>query len=308
MISIYTRTNNPLTKEFWKWLIKKVSGKYSGPDAVLDSLKRGLSESNIPFEINPLKPKYKIVHVISGIEALKKAIKTKKIDQTLLVGPNLVISPLDYGGILMNKKINKIILPSDWTAEVYSTISPEIKDKIYIWPAGTSCNVKYDKKEKRKCLIYKKNTEKKLYQDIIKCLVKKNIPYDIIEYGKHNQKDYFDKLLQSKFLIYLQISESQGLAIQEAWAHNIPTFVWNKGYIISEGIKFEGKISAPYLTNETGEFFKDFNEFESKLSNFIIRLDQLRPAEYCKNNLSIKTSTRTYMNIIKDKAKPWWKK
>jgi hypothetical protein len=95
------------------------------------------------------------------------------------------------------------------------------------------------------------------------------------------------------------------MALQEAWARNVPTFVWNKGYVICNDIKFYGKISAPYLTEKTGAFFKDFTEFKDKLPRFIDSLENFRPAEYCKENLSIERSAKIYTDIIENKTKPW---
>ena len=111
---------------------------------------------------------------------------------------------------------------------------------------------------------------------------------------------------ETKFLIYLQESESQGMALQEAWAHNVPTLVWNS--ITTSpltGSKTYEKVAAPYLTDESGEFFKDFEEFKNKLQKFIEKLNYFRPAEYCKNNLSIEKSAEIYVNIIENRQKSW---
>jgi hypothetical protein len=48
--------------------------------------------------------------------------------------------------------------------------------------------------------------------------------------------------------IYLQTTETQGMALQEARMMNVPTFVWNRGYFKNKYLFWaDSKISAPYL-------------------------------------------------------------
>ena len=106
MISIYTRSNNLLTKEFWKWALRRALKKHTGPDAVLKSLIRGLEAHEINFELNPIVPKYAFIHVLSGTTVLSERIRKKLNNQTLIAGPTITTSPLDHDFLLCNKKID----------------------------------------------------------------------------------------------------------------------------------------------------------------------------------------------------------
>lgn len=311
MISILSHSPEYFDKERIKLWIKKIVKKSRGPQMVLRNLAIGLKRIDYSFLINEISPDTKKIHVISSVSALKWAIKEKEKGEIseLIAGPNIVMTPLDDNAIITNKNIDKILLPSEWTAEYFSTLKPSIKDKIYIWPAGTECNTEVSDKNRNICLIFKKNTEEKLYEDIKKYLIENGISYEVIEYGKYESKEYFSKLKKAKFLIYLQEAESQGMALQEAWAYDVPTFVWNKGYVTCPytGLKIYGKTAAPYLTDESGEFFKDFDEFKKKIPIFIKNLSDFKPAEYCKNNLSIEKSTIIYVSIIENRQNHWQK-
>ena len=51
--------------------------------------------------------------------------------------------------------------------------------------------------------------------------------------------------------VFLSSSESQGIALAEAWSMNVPTFVWNPKPKELNGRYFPSVDSAPYLTPET---------------------------------------------------------
>lgn len=105
-------------------------------------------------------------------------------------------------------------------------------------------------------------------------LSKKNIDIKLVEYGAYATDEYFESLSQSDFAIFLSHTESQGLALQEAWMRNIPTLVfnartWNYGHYSYT----DPKISAPYLNEKNGMFFNSAEDFESQLESFLARLD-----------------------------------
>lgn len=303
MISIYTRSNNILKKEFWKYSIKKMLGKYSGPDAVLDSLTRGLSELGIPYEVNPAKPKYNVIHVLSGIEILKKMIQEKSIGKikTLVAGPTLVQTPYDHDGIIQSKQIDLILFPSHWTKDFYVSLVPTLEKNIKIWPAGVSIPEKTS--NKGKILIFKKNIPEDTYNQIIKNIKDKDIPYDIISYGTFSKKEYYKKLESTSVLIYLQTSESQGLALQEAWAYDVPTLVWKSTMWKTDKYSWtDENISAPYLTNDSGSFFT-LDTLSTELEKIIKNVYAINPRKYCIDNLSNKASAKKYLEIIKHYVK-----
>ena len=302
MISIYTHTSNPLKKEFWKWIARKILKKYSGPDAVLDSLKRGLTELQVPFKINPLfTKKDSVVHVLSSIKVLEQMIQKKKKGdiKKLIAGPNLVIHPHDNNKILNSEEIDTILVVSQWTYEFYSKHLSEIKEKLSIWPAGVKIPPESSKTKKEYCIIYKKNVSDDIFNTAVLNLKKNNIDYVLLNYSNFNQKKYFDLLNEASFMIYLQEVESQGIALQEAWIRNVPTLVWNKeSFVYPNGEKVFGNIAAPFLTEECGLFFKDKGDFEEKLDLFLKNIDKFQPRRYCMENLSDKKSAEIYVKIL----------
>ena len=147
-------------------------------------------------------------------------------------------------------------------------------------------------------LVFRKNVPEEIYQKVIKILGDKKIPYDIIKYGTYARKYYLQKLLSASVLIYLQETESQGLALQEAWSYNVPTLVWqNKEWKYGKYSWHDEKIAAPYQTDSSGRFFK-IGTFNEQLDKILHKPSCLNPRKYCIQNLSDKVSTQKYLEII----------
>jgi len=294
-ISLLTRRPGRLDRDFFREKIRAISGRKSGPMAVLESLRRGLAARGVVFSVN--NRIFETVHVISGVRALKYALKLKRagIIKTLIVGPAIVVFPDDADKIILDKNIDVIVFPSLWTKDFFCSRYPELKDKIEIWPAGVA-DPGEPKAKNGSVLIFYKNNQG-LLKGIVEFL-KGKIKYDIIEYGRFKQADYNKSLNDHQYLVYLSDSESQGIALQEAWVRNIPSFVWNRGYWQVGGAKWpDAKISAPYLDEASGWFFKDLPDFKNKFFDFMAH--DFSPRKYCLANLSDKKSTEIFMKIIK---------
>jgi hypothetical protein len=302
MITILTKPPGIFNKEFIKGFVSRIVGKKRGPHAVLESLKRGLTELNVPFQVNPKRNQVSdTVHVLSGINSLKYAIELKKcgVIKKLIAGPNIVITPLDHDGIITDPNIDLIILPSEWTKDFFVSLSPTLSNKIQIWPAGVKIPAIKSEVKKENILIYKKDVPEGLFIEITKYLSERNIKFNVLKYGTYSQQTYFDTLQKSRLMIYLQKIESQGLAIQEAWAHDVPTLVWNnKSFTYPQGYTVSGNLSAPYLTNEAGRYFDDINNFKNIFDQFRSNLDTYNPRKYCIEKLSDKACAKQYASII----------
>lgn len=298
--------NNFLSKEFYFGVAKQIIRRKRGPDAVLLSLLYGLKNINFSFKHNPKIKEINsgdIVFVNNSIDALKLAIEEKKKGnfKKLIAGPNLVVTPNDFDGIINSKEIDLILQPSEWVKNFYLSISPNLEDKIKIWPAGVFVPKNQINTKKERILIYFKNCSDSRLLDVILNEMKiKKEQYDILFYGKFKQKEYYKLLEKAKFMIYISNSESQGLALQEAWARNVPTLVWNSSVFKYGDYKWwDNKISAPYLTQELGLFFKDSVGFKNKLAFFLEKHSTFSTAEYVQNNLSDTKSAENFLELIK---------
>jgi len=289
---------------WFKEYIKNHFSHYGGPSAVLKSLIRGFNILDVDYQLNPkTKDVSDVVCVISGVDTLKWAIKAKKQGRIkkIIAGPNIVVTPEDADSILLDKSIDLVIVPSQWVKNLYSSFKSGFDEKIRVWPAGVKVYPELEEK-RNGCLIYKKNVDENLFNFIIQYLESQNIDYKIIKYKRYKKERYFKLLNKVKFVIFLSESESQGLALQEAWMRNVPTLVWNRGYFEHEKTnrKVSGNISAPYLTEECGIFFKNKDDFRNKLNLFINNLSDFRPREYSLENFADEITSKKYLEFVKE--------
>ncbi len=288
-----------------KSFIKFLLGQKRGPDVVVDSLLKGLKELNFDFKFNISASKIKpddIVYINGSLEALKWAIEAKKKGKIkkLIVGPVMSVLPTDHNSIMLNKEIDLILFPSHWTKNHWLSMVKDLDNKIKIWPAGVVVSeLNNDKKDT--VLIYYKNAPKELFSFIIKFFSTNKIEYRVIKYGKYSQNKYFGLLNKTKYAIFLSESESQGIAMFEAWAHNVPTIVWNRGYWQSGSRNWsDEKISAPYLNAYCGMFFADENDFVDKFNLFVSKISAFSPREYIINNFTNKKIAENFTKLINE--------
>ena len=131
------------------------------------------------------------------------------------------------------------------------------------------------------CLIYFKNRELKSLNEIISFLKNKNIRYKVLKYGDYKNKQLVKYALKSKFGLILGSTESQGIAINELMATNLPLFVIDKNINNYENIKLYGT-TVPYWSSECGEKILDLNEFKMNFQRF---LKNYESNTYKPNNL-----------------------
>ena len=283
-----------------KNFIKRLLGKQNrGPKAVALSLEHGLRELERDFCTNKKKSKpIDIACVLSGAKTLKWAISQKKQGKIkkIIAGPNIVVFPDNENGVLKHPLIDTIIVPSVWVKELYCKLAPEIENKIRIWPSGVIVPKILDTKKDFDFLVYDKTKKSQLYEYVVKYLKESKFNLTVLDYGKFQQKDYFDLLSRCSFEIYLSESESQGLAMFEAWVRNVPTLVWETGEYKKRGTKINGKISSPFLNSKLGLSFSGVDDFKNKLEIFLKK--EFYPRNYVEENYTNKICTQKYLDII----------
>lgn len=268
---------------------------FSGPEILLSSLITGLKRKKINFRINQTTKNTKKVLFIDDKKNLKKLINSKL---KIFIGPNIMTMPND-DIIFKSKKIYRIIVPSKWIKNKYLKQTNKNIGKIKIWYSGVDEKIWTPNKRRKKkidFLIYKKFTyDKKIFANIENYLKFKNKSYKILQYGKYSRKEYLKLLRLSKALIFLSQSESQGISNFEAWSCNVPTLIYNPGYWIYKNKRYTSS-SCPYLSSETGLYFKNFEDFKKKYITF--KKKKFSPRTWIKNQGTINFTTKKLIKIL----------
>lgn len=271
-----------------------------GHPAVTKSLIRGLKLRKFSFNFNKYnKINYDICWVLSGVDTLKYALDIRDNYKFLVVGPNVVNMPNDDNNILINKKINLILVPSKWIKCAYGDYIN--KKKIICWYSGVDENFFNGtaiKKVKRKVLVYSKTVNNNLLKKIKILLKKNNLEMILIKYGAYTQANFKKALSTVDFAIFISQSESQGIALAESWSMNVPTFVWQKKILKINNVNYKYTSAAPYLSDKTGFFFKNTVKLHKLIKDYYKNKLLFSARKWILKNMTDAISAKNILNIL----------
>lgn len=281
-------------------MAKQVLGRpVRGPKAVESSLARGFREIGQEFVLNIWPPALSgTACILSGPQALKYAINQKEQGniKKIVAGPNVAM-PWEDGGVIFHKDLDIFLVPSQWVADYCLTFKGANKNKIKVWASGVETLPLPGSEVKRDtCIIFCKNAPEEVYNAVVDGVTKKGLNYVILRYGNFSHNKYIELLNKAMCIIYLSGSESQGLALHEAWMLDVPTLVWDGGYMKIGSYEWQSSSPAPYLNEQCGKFFNKLSDFPEKLNEFLSQ--KFLPRQYHLENFTDKITAQKYLEII----------
>ena len=139
------------------------------------------------------------------------------------------------------------------------------------------------------------NHELKLVLDL---LDNNNQSYDVFEYGKYNNRDLIEAAKSYKFGIIINGTETQGFAIQEIMACNLPLLVWNKTVNYFNNLELSGT-SVTVWDKHCGELVYNFEQLEKKYSYFVSNLKNYNPARLILEKLTFEKFNSNLKEMFK---------
>jgi hypothetical protein len=292
--------------------INRILLKYGGHFAVTRSLVEGLRKNNIAFTYNPLRKKdlADVVHVVGGVRPLRQMINFKKkgFIKKLYAGPNIATFSNEYDSLLASPEIDSVVNHSDFACNVWAEDHPELIKKCFKWACGVDSTywVPNHLKKSNYILIFDKRMKGNdpartvIYVEYlisIGYLVKILTRTENLTYTK---SQYLDLLQGCEFMIGFTVgSESQGVAWAEAWSCNVPTLILRNELITIKSRTFKCS-TAPFLTNQTGLFFDNFEDFKIKVEIFLKNRDAFNPRSWVLKNMTDEVCAKNiYMNLFK---------
>lgn len=318
-IGILNRANSflGLSKAFVKWFLKLVRiRRMSGPEMVEKNLLRGLALIGQLYEVNPFnRGRTKRIYILRDVESFVGIAdweyKTKKI----FAGPNL--SAQEHVRIQDRYSlIQKHIVPSKGVFDtlVLHGIPPE---KIVVWPVGidthnfVDCG---DISKKYDALIYFKRRSEAELESVIALLSQKNQTYTLLQYGHYSISEFKKRIARCRYAVILDNTESQGIAIEEIMACNVPMFVFDQIYLgDSPRPEFSDILdvsSVPYWSDECGvrvstdmygKSKKPYMRIEqcgSLFEDFLKSIHTYTPRNFIVKNLSLERQARAFLDLV----------
>jgi len=273
-----------------------------GPFGVYQSVMNGLRILKIPFNCNPQTSQVgDAIIVLSGVDNLRKAIDWKRNGRIkcLFGGPNIMNRPNQFNYLLASKEVDVCLVPSQWIKVAYEEDAPALKGRVQYWPAGVDVNDWSPGAMNRDCvLVYWKTEGMQLCQKVEELLRKFGYKPVRITYNSYDMSTYKNVLNKSKFAVFISRSESQGIALAEAWSMNVPTLAFDPGQLTYLGRSYFPVSSCPYLTEYTGKTWKHLEELETLIQNFDSYAAQFDSRKWVLKHMSYEASTRALLASI----------
>lgn len=285
-----------------------VEGGINGPQKVVSNLIKGLDIIGYPYCLNKDLNATSQLWIHDDHKALKEA-SDRKIKA--IVGPNLYVLPRNIPDNIDFSNFT-YLQPSKWAADVWSYYGFN-KCEFEYWPAGIDTN-EFSKRPKPTdgiVLIYFKQRYPEELDHVKMVLEKNKIKYDIISYGYYNQKDYFKKLNDTKYIIWLGRQESQGIALEEALSMNVPILVWDVSSIghwvptkkeektyTPEESSYPHATSAYYFDEKCGILTKEKEKIEVAIYKMEEKWKSFEPRNYVLENLSLEKQASDLIKIF----------
>jgi hypothetical protein len=284
--------------------------KYRGHYTITRSLVEGLQKLGTNFNYDPesIADVGDIIVVMSNLDALRQAINLKKTGKTkkIIAGPNITSLPTDITKISSFESIDLCIFHGQWFIEWWEHLCPNFPIQKSVWYAGVDTDFwqPLDSQPQtllKRVLIYQKYVSDDFTNKIKNKIHEKGLQTQILKYGKYNLEEYKNQLKISDIMLFLSPSETQGVALFESWACNVPTLVWNPGIYQwpEKGYStWQGCSSAPYLSEMTGCFFKSFDDFEPALEKMMNNFAFFSPREWILTHGSDQIAASNLLNLI----------
>lgn len=294
----------------------------------LSGLKSGLDKMSIQYEYQPESgvAEGDDVLVISDHLMLREMINLKRdgLKFTLVVGPILEIEDTHREGVehllntpgmpnpfsIMNRldsvlsdmEVDGVLTAGDWAKHAWKFVAPSIGDKIYIWHAGI--DTKYwngiaTPKNKR-VLLYAK-TNPGIVRQAEEVLKQLGMDVHILKYGHYTKEMFREQLSLCDFSVFVAEKETDGIALAEAWAMDVPTLCWDSFSTKMAELVLVPASSCPYLTKDTGARWRNVDD----LRNIIYLYDRkyFSPRAWVLNNMSDKVCAASLLNTISNVKK-----
>lgn len=276
-----------------------------GHQDLVESFIKGASFfDNVGLLVNPPKRELAgtIVYIPGSWRALRDALPLRRagIIKKLIAGPLICFEHVyEHDGIIGDEAIDSYIVASEWVKNEYTAEASEHGLSICnmrVCPAGVDhlrwspVDMKEDKGSLHKVMVYVKGDGIKMLDKTLEVFAHGGFETGVLKAGSHVPTDYKNMLEWCDFAVVLGGSETQGLALTQAWSMNRPTLVYE-----SESVIARGRDAAPYITPQTGMKWHNVEELREGLA----ALRNCTPRRWVLENQTNEAAFRQFLSIVK---------
>jgi hypothetical protein len=227
----------------------------------------------------------------------------------IIYGPHNFVFPNGVWTSINMKNNGKVYYNSlsRWVSELYQEVSQFEKNFNMIeLPFGVDVERFKPSPEKvyeRDCLIYVKRRKHHEVERVKSICETLKISYSVITYGSYKEEDLIHLSNTSRFGILLDCHESQGFAVQELMALNLPLVVWDAVDMFVEGYhEYRGryKLKSTSVTSwdESCGVIVDETSVESGIRHMVEHYRDYAPRDFVVRELSPAACMQRWVDLL----------
>lgn len=223
---------------------------------------------------------------------------------SFIFGPHFSIFPEEKDMEKIAGKNSIYIQPSLWAMNAWKNMDGCKDHSFDSIPWGVDVDKFQARTERNEVFIYFKSRIPEELQVVENELKKRGITYRNFDYKhRYSEDEYRQYLSKCKYGIWVDAHESQGFALQEALASDVPLLVWNIHSMNQEYGSSYPSIPAttiPYWDERCGEYFYKQDEFIETLDRIIQKEENnlYKPREFIMENLAMEVCENKFIKLI----------
>ncbi len=239
----------------------------SGHMRVFLNLMTGLDRIGVPYRVNDYRYMRANLDELSCLVGKPHILAEFPTRAPLLFGPSIYNHPIDDEHLPYRHAVRQVLVPSPWVQRMFSKVWPGI---VTAWPVGIDTERWTPAPAAQKdvdVLIYDKifkgrdQIERTLLNPLLEELRRRGLVVARLRYGSYFERQLLALSRRARSMIYLSRHETQGIALQQMLACDVPIFAFDPGgdwqsleYLL-RGVRFGPVTSVPYWDERCGVRF-----------------------------------------------------
>lgn len=282
----------------------RMSG-WGGATKVYWNLVKGLDALGYPWVADRDLQSTERLWIHSNVFALPEMRRTRS--RTVL-GPNLFVMPSEIPKVVQFDGA-VYVQPSEWVAQLWRAAGFDACP-VEVWPVGVDTGrfaARSPEGGERDVLVYYKRRPLEELAHVERHLRVMGLRYRVLRFGSYAEDEYRRLLASTSFVVWVGCPESQGLALEEALATDVPVLLWDATRLEQANIDgvytFDSRFndfpvtSAPYFDTRCGRRITLLAELGGALEDMRRTWPSYRPRLFVMEHLSLDGQARALIDL-----------